>query len=110
MKNRKVFIVPVITSVELEKNCEDNDIEQETNVFVLTEDHIQFLLGNISKRPTNLQIFGKDISKLSFFGYEFTDDGFVWKRSVQRYIEYNGNESVPAAESSLYIHKAFIVI
>ncbi len=110
MKNRKVFLVPVITSIKLQKDCESNEIRQQTKVFLFTEDHIQFLLGNSSNHPKTKQLFGQDVSNLSFFGYNFTDDGFVWNHTVQKYIEYNGNESVPAAESSVYIHKAFIVI
>lgn len=88
-------------------DCGSGDGDEfESQVFALTDDHVNWLLGKGGaagrKRPKNPD----GCKDLDFYTL---GTGHTLKSHGQSYIEHTGNESQPEEQDSLYVHRALVL-
>jgi len=99
MLGYKFTILPVIHKVYIHSFHDGQDDILESNVYPLTDAHIDYIL-NRGTKPN------EDFSDINFYSVKWTD--YAWKNEHQDFVEFCGNESRPEEENSIYLSRAII--
>ena len=95
-----LHIIPVLVKINCTNYEHNRDYNYTSNVFPLTTEHIDCLLGNGELPPP---LFDDEINFFSI------DKGYQWQYDHQNFAEHVGNECQPEEEDSIYLHRAILI-
>jgi hypothetical protein len=97
----KIHLMP-IQVVEDGHHDYDELGEYTSNVYPMSEEHLEFLMEKKTEEP----ILPFETSNIPFFELE---SGSLWDSREQRACAHTGNESQPGSKNSIYINVALII-
>jgi len=104
MPGYRVTLMPVLVRFHESCDADGGDLEQDTDVYPLTEDHIRYAMGELDTKPTT------KLENVRFFvSSELHARSFQWSRAEDAGAELSGNESRSAEEDAVYVKKALII-
>ncbi len=97
----KYKIIPIMRT-EYIRDWHGDGVSVKSDIYPLTNDHVQFLLNEIPEIPE------WEYGMIDFYDLGF--EGKLWNESHESYCQYTGNESRPEEINSVYINRALIII
>jgi hypothetical protein len=111
----RLRVFPVLTKYHSQDGYDGDSPDDENQVYPLTDKHVDYLMLSDKKRSKRTQPptpgFGDEVAQgIRFLCSGGLDSkGFEWQLQKDDGAEHSGNDSRPAEEDSIYLHKALVV-
>ena len=110
--NCRIYTLPVVTKFRGVRPVGDDDYNKdsaETEVYPITEAHVEVLLGRRSSATSEVTWL-KDVKDIPFYHLGLKKNTVTWADINDDGSEYTGNESRPASQDSIYLSYSLVVL